>query len=49
MHLVYPPKILHNRFFPVPPGYYSRTKRNRRQRLCKIGGGGWGGGKQGSL
>ena len=31
-------KLLHNHFFPISPGYYSRPKKNRRQWRCKISG-----------
>ena len=31
-----PPKILHNLFFFISPGYYSCPKRNWKQCLCKI-------------
>ena len=46
MHLVYPPPPPKSTWplFPISPGYYSRPKRNPRQRLRKI----WGG-KQGAL
>ena len=37
-----PPEILHNLFFFISPGYYSRTKRNWKQCLCKIFGGKYG-------
>ena len=37
MHLICPtPQISHNLCFSIPPGYYSRPKRKRKQFLCKI-------------
>lgn len=40
-HFVYPPNFTQP-LFPISSGYHSRSKRNRRQRSCKIGGVGGG-------